>query len=198
MIVPFTTLHAIAAPLPIANCDTDQILPKQFLSTLEREGLGEGLFYDLRFDDAGVQRADFVLNLPRYAGAAILIAGPNFGCGSSREHAVWALRDFGVRCVIAESFADIFRGNCLNNGVLPLALDQDSVSGLMRLADGARFDINLPAQTIRTPSGGVIAFVIERRAKDKLESGSDDIARSLHFLPQIEAYEQLDRVRMSK
>src|SRR5688572_27998284 len=124
---PFTQLTAVAAPLPIANIDTDQIIPKQFLATVERTGLSKGLFYDMRFDANGVEKPDFVLNQEQYKGAQILIAGPNFGCGSSREHAPWALDDFGLRCVIASSFADIFYNNCFNNGILPLVLDQADV-----------------------------------------------------------------------
>ena len=119
---PFTRLDARAAPLPLANIDTDQIIPKQFLKTVEREGLSRGLFYDLRFDDAGKPRPDFVLNRPEYAGAGVLVTGDNFGCGSSREHAPWALMDFGVTCVIASSFADIFYNNCFQNGLLPVVL----------------------------------------------------------------------------
>ncbi|MCA6304837.1 MAG: 3-isopropylmalate dehydratase small subunit, partial [Phenylobacterium sp.] len=119
---PFTRLDARAAPLPLANIDTDQIIPKQFLKTVEREGLSRGLFYDLRFDDAGQPRPDFVLNRPEYAGAGVLVTGDNFGCGSSREHAPWALMDFGVTCVIASSFADIFYNNCFQNGLLPVVL----------------------------------------------------------------------------
>src|SRR5580698_6570853 len=128
---PFTDLHAKAAPLDMANLDTDQIIPKQFLKTVEREGLGKGLFYDLRIDDQGREKPDFVLNRPAYAGSSILIAGENFGCGSSREHAPWALLDFGVRCVIASSFADIFYNNCFQNGLLPLTLPEAQVKALM-------------------------------------------------------------------
>ena len=124
---PFTRLDGKAAPLPLANIDTDQIIPKQFLKTVEREGLAKGLFYDLRFDEAGREKPDFVLNRPEYKGAAVLVTGDNFGCGSSREHAPWALMDFGVRCVIAPSFAEIFYGNCLNNGLLPVALAPEQV-----------------------------------------------------------------------
>ena len=123
----FTRLDAKAAPLPLANIDTDQIIPKQFLKTVEREGLGKGLFYDFRFDEAGRELADFVLNRPEYKGAAVLVTGDNFGCGSSREHAPWALLDFGVSCVIATSFADIFYNNCFQNGLLPVVLDAAAV-----------------------------------------------------------------------
>ncbi|HVY03149.1 MAG TPA: 3-isopropylmalate dehydratase small subunit, partial [Caulobacterales bacterium] len=126
----FTKLTAVAAPMPIANVDTDQIIPKQFLKGVERTGLGRGLMYDFRFDEQGNVKPDFVLNQPAYKGAGVLIAGENFGCGSSREHAPWALLDFGISCVIAPSFADIFYGNCFNNGVLPITLSKDEVAQL--------------------------------------------------------------------
>src|SRR5271154_4042115 len=151
---PFTDLHAKAAPLDIANLDTDQIIPKQFLKTVEREGLSKGLFYDLRFDEQGRPRDGFVLNDPRYADAGVLIAGDNFGCGSSREHAPWALLDYGVRCVIAPSFADIFYGNCFQNGLLPVALPEAEVKALMDEAKGganAVISIDLERQEIRGP-----------------------------------------------
>jgi 3-isopropylmalate/(R)-2-methylmalate dehydratase small subunit len=135
---PFTRLDGKAAPLPIANVDTDQIIPKQFLKTVEREGLAKGLFYDLRFDEQGRPKPGFTLNRPEYAGAQVLIAGDNFGCGSSREHAPWALMDFGIRCVIAPSFADIFHGNCLNNGLLTVALPPEQVDELMDEARGEK------------------------------------------------------------
>ena len=131
----FTRLDAKAAPLPLANIDTDQIIPKQFLKTVERAGLAKGLFYDLRFDEQGREKPDFVLNRPEYRGAGVLIAGDNFGCGSSREHAPWALRDFGIRALIAPSFADIFHGNCFKNGMLPIVLGADIVERLFRLVD---------------------------------------------------------------
>ena len=155
---PFTDLHAKAAPLDVANLDTDQIIPKQFLKTVEREGLGKGLFYDLRFDAEGRAKPDFVLNDPRYAGAGVLIAGDNFGCGSSREHAPWALLDYGVRCVIAPSFADIFYNNCFQNGLLPLALPAEAVRALMDEAKGGNhvFSVDLAAQTVTAPSGKAV------------------------------------------
>ena len=160
---PFTELHAKAAPLDIANLDTDQIIPKQFLKTVDREGMGKGLFYDLRFDGAGAPRPGFVLNDPRYAGAGVLIAGDNFGCGSSREHAAWALLDFGVRCVIAPSFADIFYGNCFQNGLLPIALPEAEVRALMDEAKGGNhvFSVDLAAQVVTAPSGRQLRFEID-------------------------------------
>src|SRR5579864_4283835 len=164
---PFTELHAKAAPLDIANLDTDQIIPKQFLKTVEREGLGKGLFYDLRFDGAGKPRPDFVLNDPRYAGAGVLICGENFGCGSSREHAPWALLDYGVRCVIAPSFADIFYANCFQNGLLPIALPEAAVRSLMEEAKGGNhvFTVDLESQTVTSPSGSTFRFEVESGRK---------------------------------
>src|ERR1700760_2401754 len=157
---PFSRLDGKAAPLNVANVDTDQIIPKQFLKTVEREGLGKGLFYDMRFDEAGEPNPDFVLNQPQYAGASVLIAGDNFGCGSSREHAPWALLDFGLRCVIAPSFADIFYNNCFNNGLLPITLPEDQVHALMAEAKGGNhiFSIDLESQTVIAPSGQRFAF----------------------------------------
>lgn len=188
---PFTTITATAAPLPIANIDTDQIIPKQFLSTIERTGLSKGLFYDLRFDAHGAPRADSVLDAPAYRGAQVLIAGENFGCGSSREHAAWALDDFGIRCVIAPSFADIFHGNALNNGILPVALPSAVVETLVAEARGGNhvFTVDLNAQTVTSPSGAVHRFEIDAAAKRKLLSGLDDIGLSLAQAPAIDAFE---------
>ena len=151
----FVRLDAKAAPLPLANIDTDQIIPKQFLKTVEREGLGRGLFYDLRFDEQGREKPEFVLNRPEYKGAGVLVAGDNFGCGSSREHAPWALMDFGLRCVIATSFADIFYNNCFQNGLLPVVLKADEVQALMDEAKGGNhvMSVDLESQTVTSPSG---------------------------------------------
>jgi 3-isopropylmalate dehydratase small subunit len=192
---PFTKLHAIAAPLPIANIDTDQIIPKQFLATVERTGLGKGLFYDLRFDGEGKPKPDFVLNQPTFQGANILIAGPNFGCGSSREHAPWALDDFGLRCVIAPSFADIFFNNCFNNGILPIVLPQEACDALVGEAGGGNclFTIDLYAQTVTAPSGKEYRFDIEPGRKLKLLEGLDDIGMTLTRADEIAAYEQRRR-----
>ncbi|MBI1251313.1 MAG: 3-isopropylmalate dehydratase small subunit [Alphaproteobacteria bacterium] len=194
---PFTSLTAIAAPLPIANIDTDQIIPKQFLATVERRGMAKGLFYDMRFDDAGKPREDFVLNKPLYQGAEILITGANFGCGSSREHAPWALDDFGIRCVIAPSFADIFYNNCFNNGILPIVLSDEAVKALMEEASGAnhRFMIDLPTQTVSSPGGRVYPFEIDPGRKTKLLEGLDDIGSTLKRADAIAAFEE--RRRMS-
>jgi 3-isopropylmalate dehydratase small subunit len=189
---PFTTLHAKAAPLDLANLDTDQIIPKQFLKTVEREGLAKGLFYDLRFDAAGKPKPGFVLNDARYAGAGVLIAGDNFGCGSSREHAAWALLDYGVRCVIAPSFADIFYGNCFQNGLLPVALPEAEVRELMEEAKGGNhvFSIDLAAQTVTAPSGRQFRFEIDASRKEKLLKGLDSIGETLAHASDIDAYEQ--------
>ena len=189
---PFDKLTAKAVPLDIANLDTDQIIPKQFLKTVGREGLGRGLFYDLRFDTAGRPRPDFVLNDPRYAGAGVLVAGDNFGCGSSREHAAWALLDFGVRCVIAPSFADIFYNNCFQNGVLPIALPEAAVRALMDEARGGNhvFSVDLAAQTVTAPSGARFAFDIDPGRKAKLLEGLDAIGETLAHAEAIDSFEQ--------
>ncbi len=188
---PFTEVHAKAAPLDIANLDTDQIIPKQVLKTVEREGLARGLFYDLRFDEAGRPKPDFVLNDPRYAGAGLLIAGDNFGCGSSREHAAWALLDYGVRCVIAPSFADIFYSNCFQNGLLPVALPEAAVRALMAQAKGGNhvFSVDLTAQVVTAPSGETFSFDIDPGRKEKVLKGLDSIGETLQAAADIDSYE---------
>ena len=160
----FTTLTGVAAPLPMRNVDTDMIIPKQFLKTIKRTGLGKSLFFEMRYDQAGKEVPDFVLNQPAYRGATILVTGENFGCGSSREHAPWALLDFGIRCIIAPDFADIFYNNCFQNGILPIKLPQAEVDKLMDDASrgsNATLSIDLEAQEIRGPDGGVIKFDID-------------------------------------
>lgn len=192
---PFTTITAIAAPLPQANMDTDQIIPKQFLATVKRTGLGVGLFYDLRFGPDGQAKPDFVLNQPAYNGAKILIAGANFGCGSSREHAPWALDDFGIRCVIAPSFADIFYNNCFNNGLLPVTLGEAEIDQLGGEAHGGnhRFVVDLQAQTVTAPSGAVFSFELEPARKAKLLDGLDDVGVTLKREADISAFEERRR-----
>ena len=192
---PFKHLTAVAAPLPLANIDTDQVIPKQFLSTTERTGLSKGLFYDLRFDGAGKEKPDFVLNQPAYRSAGVLIAGENFGCGSSREHAPWALLDFGIRCVIAPSFADIFYNNCFNNGLLPIALGKEAVAQLTDEARGANhvFQVDLESQTVSAPSGAKFHFDIDPGRKQKLLEGLDDIGLTLKRADAIGAFEQTRR-----
>jgi 3-isopropylmalate dehydratase/3-isopropylmalate/(R)-2-methylmalate dehydratase small subunit len=189
---PFDRLTAKAAPLDIANLDTDQIIPKQFLKTVDREGLGKGLFHDLRFDGAGNEKGDFVLNDPRYAGAGILIAGDNFGCGSSREHAAWALMDFGIRCVIAPGFADIFYNNSFQNGLLPIALPREAVAALMEEARGGNhlFAVDLAEQSVTAPSGARFAFEIDPRRKARLLGGLDAISETLARADAIDRFEQ--------
>ena len=188
---PFTRLDGKAAPLNIANVDTDQIIPKQFLKTVEREGLAKGLFYDFRFDEQGNAKPEFVLNQPQYAGAQILIAGNNFGCGSSREHAPWALLDFGLRCVIASSFADIFYNNCFENGLLPLVVPEAVVQQLMADAKGGNhvFSVDLEAQSVTLPSGEVVNFSIDPGRKEKLLKGLDAIGETLEHKDDIARYE---------
>ena len=188
----FTRLDGRAAPMPIANIDTDQIIPKQFLKTVERDGLAKGLFYDLRFDEQGREKPDFVLNLPAYAGASVLIAGDNFGCGSSREHAPWALLDFGLRCVIAPSFADIFYNNCFENGLLPVALPEDAVKVLMDEAKGGNhlFTVDLEDQSVVAPSGRRFAFEIDAGRKEKLLKGLDAVGETLQHGGDIDLFEE--------
>ena len=188
---PFTTLAGIAAPLPMINVDTDMIVPKQYLKTVRRTGLGAGLFAELRFHEDGSEKADFVLNREPWRRASILIAGDNFGCGSSREHAPWALLDFGIRCIVAPGFAEIFFENCTNNGILALVLAQDQVRALQRLAlDAAtRFTVDLPAQTVAAQGGEAFAFEIEPERKRRLLAGLDAVALGLEREAEIAAYE---------
>ena len=188
----FTKLDAKLAPLPLANIDTDQIIPKQFLKTVEREDLGRGLFYDFRFDGDGKERGDFVLNRPEYKGAGVLVTGDNFGCGSSREHAPWALMDFGIDCVIATSFADIFYNNCFQNGLLPVVLKAEEVQALMDEAKGGNHmaTVDLEAQTVTSPSGQVFSFEIDAARKEKMLKGLDAIGETLQSARDIDVFEQ--------
>ncbi len=193
----FTTLTGVAAPLPIVNIDTDMIIPKQFLKTIKRTGLGKSLFFEMRYDEAGNEVPDFVLNQSAWRGAQILVAGDNFGCGSSREHAPWALLDFGIRCVIATSFADIFYNNCFKNGILPIRLAQAEVDLLMddaRRGANATVTVDLAAQEIRGPDGGIIRFDIDPFRKHCLLNGLDDIGLTLQKEEAITAFEA-ERVR---
>lgn len=188
----FTTLTGVAAPLPMINVDTDMIIPKQFLKTIKRTGLGANLFDEMRFNKDGSEVADFVLNKPAYRNAQILVAGDNFGCGSSREHAPWALVDFGIRCVIAPSFADIFYNNCFKNGILPIALPQEDVDKLMEDAErgsNATVTIELDAQVIKGPDGGEISFDLDPFRKHCLMNGLDDIALTLQKSAAIDTFE---------
>ena len=188
----FTTLSGVAAPLPMINVDTDKIIPKQYLKTIERQGLGKGLFDELRYRDDGSENPDFVLNKPAWRRAKILVAGENFGCGSSREHAPWALLDFGITCIIAPSFADIFYNNCFKNGVLPIKLPQADVDKLMDDAQrgaNAVVTIDLEKQEITGPDGGRIRFDIDPFRKHCLLNGLDDIGLTLQKAAAIDGYE---------
>ena len=190
---PFKHLDGIAAPLNMINVDTDMIIPKQFLKTIHRTGLGKALFDEMRFNPDGSEKPDFVLNKPAYRKAQILVAGDNFGCGSSREHAPWALLDFGIRCVISTSFADIFYNNCFKNGILPIRLPQSDVDKLMDDAErgsNARISVDLESQEIRGPDGGVVKFEIDAFRKQCLLNGWDDIGLTLRSEEKISAYEQ--------
>lgn len=188
----FTTLTGIAAPLNMINVDTDMIIPKQFLKTIERTGLGKNLFSEMRYDDNGAEIADFVLNKDAYRGAEVLVAGDNFGCGSSREHAPWALLDFGIRCVLAPSFADIFYNNCFKNGILPIVLPREVIDGLMEKAErgsNATFTVDLESQTITDPDGNEIEFDVDPFRKHCLMNALDDIGLTLQKDSKIGSFE---------
>ncbi|MEM9966842.1 MAG: 3-isopropylmalate dehydratase small subunit [Pseudomonadota bacterium] len=188
----FDRLTGIAAPMPLINIDTDMIIPKQFLKTIKRSGLGVNLFDELRYDADGNEIADFVLNKPAYRDAEILVAGDNFGCGSSREHAPWAIKDFGIRCVIAPSFADIFYNNCFKNGILPIVLPQDQVDVLMQDAEkgaNARMTVDLDAQTVTTSDGESFAFTLDSFKKHCLMDGLDDIGLTMEKSNAIDTFE---------
>ena len=189
----FETLNGVAAPLNIVNIDTDMIIPKQFLKTIKRTGLGKSLFYEMRYTQDGKELPEFVLNKTAYRKAQILVAGDNFGCGSSREHAPWALLDFGIRCVISTSFADIFYNNCFKNGILPIVVSPENLKKLLDDADrgsNATITIDLPRQEIRGPDGGTVKFDIDPYRKHCLLNGLDDIALSLEKVSSIDAFEK--------
>ncbi|MBP2498304.1 3-isopropylmalate/(R)-2-methylmalate dehydratase small subunit [Methylobacterium sp. PvP062] len=189
---PFTAFAGIAAPFPMANVDTDTIVPARFMKTVERSGLGRAAFADLRFESDGSERPDFVLNQPQFRDAEIVIAYENFGCGSSREHAPWALRDYGIRCIIAPSFADIFHNNSFKNGLLLISLEREICDRLMndaRMGGNARFGIDLAGQLIVPPNGEGIKFEIDPTRKHKLLNGIDDIGETLIREQQISAFE---------
>ncbi|WP_420342612.1 3-isopropylmalate dehydratase small subunit [Paenirhodobacter sp.] len=188
----FTTLTGIAAPMPLVNIDTDMIIPKQFLKTIKRSGLGVHAFDEMRYDDNGNENPDFVLNKPQYRKAEIIVAGDNFGCGSSREHAPWALADFGIKAVISTSFADIFFNNCFKNGMLPIRLPQEQVDILMKDAErgaNARMTVDLEKQEITTSDGQVIRFDIDPFKKHCLINGLDDIGLTLEKVGSIDSFE---------
>ncbi|APX90010.1 3-isopropylmalate dehydratase small subunit [Brevirhabdus pacifica] len=188
----FEKITGVAAPMPLINVDTDMIIPKQYLKTIARTGLGKSLFDEMRYDDDGNEIESFVLNQPAYRNAEILVAGDNFGCGSSREHAPWALKDFGISCVIAPSFADIFYSNCFKNGILPVILPQEQVDVLMKDAEkgaNARMTVDLENQTITTSEGESFGFEIDAFKKHCLLNGLDDIALTLEKGAAIDAFE---------
>ena len=189
---PFTTLTGIAAPMPLVNIDTDMIIPKQFLKTIKRSGLGVNLFDEMRYDRQGNEIADFVLNKPQYRQAQILVAGDNFGCGSSREHAPWAIADFGIRCVISTSFADIFYNNCFKNGILPIVLPEAERDLCMKDAEkgaNARIEVSLADQTITLSDGTKIGFDVDPFRKHCLMNGLDDIGLTLEKAAAIDSFE---------
>ncbi|WP_368345393.1 3-isopropylmalate dehydratase small subunit [Pelagovum sp. HNIBRBA483] len=188
----FNKLSGIAAPMPLVNIDTDMIIPKQFLKTIKRSGLGVNLFDEMRYDDDGKEIESFVLNKPAYRDAQILVAGDNFGCGSSREHAPWALLDFGIRCVISTSFADIFYNNCFKNGILPIVLPQEAVDVLMKDAEkgaNARMEVDLENQTVTGSDGDVFTFEIDSFKKHCLLNGLDDIGLTMEKAASIDEFE---------
>jgi 3-isopropylmalate/(R)-2-methylmalate dehydratase small subunit len=190
---PFTTLTSTPAPMKVINVDTDMIIPKQFLKTIKRTGLGKSLFHEMRYDESGRENPDFVLNKPAYRQSQILVAGDNFGCGSSREHAPWALLDFGIRCVISTSFADIFYNNCFKNGILPIVVSQADLDKLFDDAErgaNATLTVDLAAQEIRGPDGGTVTFEIDPFRKHCLMNGLDDIGLTLEKGAAIDSYEQ--------
>ncbi len=194
----FTTLTGIAAPMPLVNIDTDMIIPKQFLKTIKRSGLGVNLFDEMRYTQDGAEIPDFVLNRPAYRNAEILIAGDNFGCGSSREHAPWALLDFGIRAIVSTSFADIFYNNCFKNGILPIVLPPEQVEALMedaRKGANARMTVDLGSQTITSADGRVFGFEVDGFRKHCLMNGLDDIGLSLEKVAAIDRFEQAAAVR---
>lgn len=188
----FEKLSGVAVPMPLINIDTDMIIPKVFLKTIKRSGLGVNLFDEMRYDDNRAEIPDFVLNKAQYRNAEILVAGDNFGCGSSREHAPWAIKDFGIRCIISTSFADIFYNNCFKNGVLPIILPQEQVDALMKDAEkgsNARIEIDLADQTVTSSDGDVYSFEVDAFKKHCLLNGLDDIGLTMEKVGSIDNYE---------
>ena len=196
----FTTLTGVAAPMPIDNIDTDMIIPKQYLKTIKRTGLGAGLFAEMRYREDGSEHPDFVLNKPAYRKASVLVGGHNFGCGSSREHAPWALLDFGIRCVIATDFADIFYNNCFKNGILPIKVSREDHAKLLDDAErgaNATLTIDLEAQEIHGPDGGTLHFEIDPFRKHSLLNGLDDIGQTMRHGTAIDGFEARRRAEQS-
>ena len=189
----FTVLEGVAAPLPMINVDTDKVIPKQYLKTIKRTGLGKGLFAEMRYKDDGSENPDFVLNKPAYRNAKIIVAGDNFGCGSSREHAPWALLDFGIRCVISTSFADIFYNNCFKNGILPIKVSPEDLEKLFDDANrgaNATLTVDLEKQEIRGPDGGKVHFEIDAFRKHCLLNGLDDVGLTMVKKDKISSFEE--------
>jgi 3-isopropylmalate/(R)-2-methylmalate dehydratase small subunit len=189
----FDKLTGVAAPMNMINVDTDMIIPKNFLKTIKRSGLGKNLFDEMRFDREGNEKPDFVLNKPAYREAKIIVAGDNFGCGSSREHAPWALLDFGIRCVISTSFADIFYNNCFKNGILPIKVTKEQLDDLMDDAErgaNATLSIDLESQTIQGPDGGEVKFEVDEFRKHLLLNGLDDIGLTLQKVDKVDSFEE--------
>ncbi|MFL2771825.1 MAG: 3-isopropylmalate dehydratase small subunit [Rhodospirillaceae bacterium] len=190
----FVVLSGVAAPLPMVNVDTDMIMPKQFLKTIKRTGLGKAAFFDMRYDENELERPEFILNKRPFRNAKILIAGKNFGCGSSREHAPWGLLDFGIRCVIAPSFADIFYNNCFKNGILCVALPQEQVDVLSKQANGAEFTVDLERMEITAPNESKTTFELDPTRRHNMLNGLDDIALTLQRIDKIKAFESKQKV----
>ncbi len=185
----FTVLTGVAAPLPMVNVDTDMIMPKQFLKTIKRTGLGKAAFFDMRYDENEAERPEFILNQDPFRSSKIMISGKNFGCGSSREHAPWGMLDFGIRCVIAPSFADIFYSNCFKNGILCITLSEDQVEALTQQADGGDFTVDLEKLEITAPDGSVTLFELDATRRHNMLNGLDDIALTLDHMDDIKAFE---------
>lgn len=193
----FTKLTGVAAAMPLVNIDTDMIIPKQYLKTIQRAGLGKNLFAEMRYENDGSEKEDFVLNQAAYRNAEILVAGDNFGCGSSREHAPWALLDFGIRCVISTSFADIFYNNCFKNGILPIRVSQEELDKLLDDADrgsNATLTVDLEAQEIKGPDGGTISFEMDPFRKHCLLNGLDDIGLTLQKESKVDSFEETQKL----
>ncbi len=193
----FTKLDGVAAPMPLVNIDTDMIIPKQYLKTIQRAGLGKNLFAEMRYDNDGNELEDFVLNQPQYRSAQILVAGDNFGCGSSREHAPWALADYGIRCVISTSFADIFYNNCFKNGILPIRVSQEELDKLMDDAgrgSNAVLSVDLEAQEIKGPDGGTVAFEIDPFRKHCLLNGLDEVGLTMQKADKVDSFEEKQKL----
>jgi len=193
----FTKLTGVAAAMPLVNIDTDMIIPKQYLKTIQRAGLGKNLFAEMRYENDGSEKEDFVLNQAAYRNAEILVAGDNFGCGSSREHAPWALLDFGIRCVISTSFADIFYNNCFKNGILPIRVSQEELDKLLDDADrgsNATLTVDLEVQEIKGPDGGTISFEMDPFRKHCLLNGLDDIGLTLQKETKVDSFEETQKL----